>query len=111
MADQGENKLEYAVKWRDRYIRELSAALAGREEEAELFAAFLQAAFVRLCADPGVCPAGELTIPKSEIAAGLRTYRAEVQDEGNAYRIRLVSCEKDAAKEREDAPEKDGEKA
>lgn len=111
MANQGENKLEYAVKWRDRYIRELSAALAGREEEAALLAAFLKAAFARLCADPGVCPAGELTIPKSEIAAGLKTYRAEVQDEGGAYRVRLVPCEKDAPKEREDAPEKDGEKA
>ena len=111
MANQEESKLEYAVKWRDRYIRELSAALTGREEEAALLAAFLKAAFARLCAAPGACTAGELTIPKSEIAAGLKKYRAEVQDEGSAYRIRLVPCEKDAPKEREDAPEKDGEKA
>lgn len=111
MANQEENKLEYAVKWRDRYIRELSAALAGREEEAALLAAFLKAAFARLCTDPGTCPAGELTIPKSEIAEGLRTYRTEVRDEGGAYRIRLVPGEKDAPKEREDAPEKNSEKA
>ncbi len=103
MADKEENKLKYAVKWRDRYIRELSAALTGREEETALLAAFLKVTFERLRAGEG-----EITIAKNEIAAGLKKYRTEVEDLGDAYRIRLVPCAEGAEKEQENAPEKDG---
>lgn len=106
MADKEENKLKYAVKWRDRYIRELSAALTGREEETALLAAFLKVTFERLRAGEG-----KITIAKNEIAAGLKKYRTEVEDLGDAYRIRLVPCAEGAEgaeKERENAPEKDG---
>ena len=101
MPEKDEKKLEYAVAWRDRYIRSLGDALAGREEEAALLAAFLKLTLERLCED-----GREVRIPKKEITARLDRTRTEIEDAGEEYLIRFVPCVPE--KERCDASQADG---
>lgn len=104
MSENNEKKLEYAVAWRDRYIRSLGDALAGREEEAALLSAFLKLTLERLCEKER-----EVRISKSEISARLERFRTEIEDEGDAYLIRFVPCKSPKEKERCDASEKNGD--
>ncbi len=103
MPENNEKKLEYAVAWRDRYIRSLGDALAGREEEVALLAAFLKLTLERLCEKNP-----ELRIQKSEIRAGLERFSPEIEDAGDAYLIRFVPRKLPENKERTDASENDG---
>lgn len=107
MAENDGKKLEYAVAWRDRYIRSLGDALAGREEEAELLTAFLGVLLGRLCTD-----GQETVISKSEVRSALGESSAEVEDTGDAYRVKLVPRAKNGEKKcgDADATEKDGDR-
>lgn len=95
----GEDKQKeaFAIRWRDRYIRELTDALAGREQEAELLAALLKCVVVRSAAGEAENDAaaetagagGVVLVGKAELAAALGRYRATVAEEPDAYRVAI----------------------
>ncbi len=96
--EEDKQKRNFAVRWRDRYIRELTDALEGREQEAKLLAALLKCLIVKCvvgeirqsCDEepPGV-DGRSLLIGKSEVAGALGRYRASVTEEAEAYRVTL----------------------
>lgn len=96
--EEDKQKRTFAVRWRDRYIRELTDALAGREQEAKLLAALLKCLIVK-CAAGDVRQSGDeeppgvggrsLLIGKSEVSEALGRYRASVTEEAEAYRVTL----------------------
>lgn len=95
--DEEKQKESFAIRWRERYIRELTEALEGREQEAKLLAALFKCLLVRLAEkgtrESDVEDGMSVRIGKGEVSKALGRYRALVGEEAGAYRVTIATLE------------------
>lgn len=95
--EEKKQKEVFAIRWRERYIRELTEALEGREQEAKLLAALFKCLLIRLaekCGAKGDAePEMHVLIGKDELTEALGRYSVLASEEAGAYCVTVAPVE------------------